>query len=127
MIGGSYGTPHDLCLLATLRTIACGDAGERAKASTYMVYAEKEFGGRCCCPHANLPSLLDDTVPEERALALEFGLKLLGLCSQVVVYGSRISNGMKNEIAAAEQLGLPILYRSAIPGIAEARGDNNAV
>ena len=39
----------------------------------------------------------------------------------------RVSNGMKNEIAAAEQLGLPILYRSAIPGIAEARGDNNAV
>ena len=45
----------------------------------------------------------------------------------VVVYGSRISNGMKNEIAAAEQLGIPILYRPAIPGIAEARGDNNAV
>ena len=81
-----------------------------AKASTYMVFAEKEFGGRAVAPHAYLPYLLDDTVPEERALALEFGLKLLGLCSQVVVYGSRISNGMKkllNNWAFPSYIGLP--------------------
>lgn len=57
-----------------------------AKATTYMIWAEKEFGGRAVAPHAYLPYLLDDSVPEQRALALDFGLKLLGteissLCS----------------------------------------------
>lgn len=98
-----------------------------AKASTYMVFAEREFGGRAVAPHAYLPYLLDDAIPEERALALEFGLKLLSLCSQLVVYGSRISSGMKSEIAAADRLGIPVLYRPAIPGTAEARSDSYAV
>lgn len=98
-----------------------------AKASTYMVFAEREFGGRAVAPHAYLPYLLDDAVPEERALALEFGLKLLSLCSQLVVYGSRISNGMKSEIAAAERLGIPVLYRPTIPGTDETRSDSYAV
>ena len=97
------------------------------KGKRSVSYTHLDVYKRQVAPHAYLPYLLDDMVPEERALALKFGLKLLGLCSQVVVYGSRISNGMKNEIAAAEQLGIPILYRPAIPGIAEARGDNNAV
>lgn len=48
-----------------------------AKASTYMMKAEQEFGNRAVAPHAYLPFLLDDTAPEERALALEFGQKLL--------------------------------------------------
>ena len=98
-----------------------------AKASTYVAFAEREFGGRAVAPHAYLPYLLDDTIPEERALALEFGLKLLGLCSQLVVYGSRISNGMKTEIAAAGRLGIPVLYRPAIPGTDEARSEGHAV
>jgi len=98
-----------------------------AKASTYMVFAEREFGGRAVAPHAYLPYLLDDAIPEERALALEFGLKLLSLCSQLVVYGSCISSGMKSEIAAADRRGIPVLYRPAIPGTAEARSDSYAV
>ena len=65
-----------------------------AKASTYMMKAEQEFGNRAVAPHAYLPFLLDDTVPEERALALEFGQKLLAMCTRLVVYGDRISSGM---------------------------------
>ena len=86
-----------------------------AKANAYMAMAEQEFGCRAVAPHAYLPYLLDDRVPEERALALEFGQKLLALCSQMVVYGSRISEGMKAEIAAAERRGIPVLYRPGIP------------
>ena len=41
-----------------------------AKASTYMMKAEQEFGNRAVAPHAYLPFLLDDAAPEERALAL---------------------------------------------------------
>lgn len=85
-----------------------------AKASTYMMKAEEEFGDRAVAPHAYLPYLLDDTVPEERALALEFGEKLLSMCVRLVVFGDQISNGMKSEILKAKELGLPILYR---PGL----------
>ena len=84
-----------------------------AKACTYMAMAENEFGGRAVAPHAYLPYLLDDRVPEERALALEFGLKLLRMCSQMVVYGPRISEGMKGEIELARKEGIPVLYRPA--------------
>lgn len=41
-----------------------------AKAAAYMVRAENEFGGRSVAPHAYLPYLLDDSVPEQRALAI---------------------------------------------------------
>ena len=51
-----------------------------AKASTYMMKAEQEFGNRAVAPHAYLPFLLDDTAPEERALALEFGPVIVGRC-----------------------------------------------
>lgn len=84
-----------------------------ARASTYMVWAEKEFGGRAVAPHAVLPYLLDDRNPQERALALEFGQKLMMLCSRLVVYGPRISEGMKNEIKHAESLGIPVIYRNS--------------
>lgn len=85
-----------------------------AKASTYMMKAEQEFGNRAVAPHAYLPFLLDDTVPEERALALEFGQKLLAMCTRLVVYGDRISSGMSAEIMKAEELGIPVLQR---PGL----------
>ena len=89
-----------------------GILANAAKAVTYMTYAEKEFGDRAVAPHAYLPYLLDDKVPEERALALDFGQKLLAMCSRLVVYGSRISSGMRGEITAAERLGIPIYYRN---------------
>lgn len=86
-----------------------------AKANSYMAMAEREFGCRAVAPHAYLPYLLDDRVPAERALALEFGQKLLAMCSQMIVYGSRVSEGMKAEIATAEKMGIPVLYRPGIP------------
>ena len=85
-----------------------------AKATTYMIWAEKEFGGRAVAPHAYLPYLLDDSVPEQRALALDFGLKLLGMCSRLVAFGDRLSAGMKKEIEAAHEKGIPVFYRTGI-------------
>ena len=87
-----------------------------AKAAAYMVRAENEFGGRSVAPHAYLPYLLDDSVPEQRALALEFDHKLLCMCSLLVVFGAHISPGMQNEIALARTLGIPIEYRPDIEG-----------
>ena len=98
-----------------------------AKANSYMVLAEKEFGGRAVAPHAYLPYLLDDRVPAERALALEFGKKLLAMCARVVVYGARVSEGMKGEIALAEGMGIPVLYRPGIPAAGAGGGIGYAV
>ncbi len=98
-----------------------------AKANSYMVMAEREFGCRAVAPHAYLPYLLDDRIPAERELALVFGRKLLALCSQMVVYGSRISAGMKGEIATAERLGIPVLYRQGIPAADTCGGTGYAV
>ena len=98
-----------------------------AKACTYMVKAESEFGGRAVAPHAYLPYLLDDRNPAERALALEFDLKLLSMCERIVVYGSRISSGMKEEIEYAQSLGIPVLYRQELPASQMSGGVKNAV
>lgn len=68
------------------------------RARTYMTMCEREFGCRAVAPHAYLPYLLDDSNPEERALALSFGVSLLALCDRLVIYGDRISSGMKEEI-----------------------------
>ena len=83
-----------------------------AKACSYMALAEKIYGVRAVAPHAYLPFLLDDTVPEERALAMDFGQKLLAMCSRVAVFGDRISKGMKAEIEMAERLGIPVDYQN---------------
>ena len=83
-----------------------------AKACSYMAQAEKIYGVRAVAPHAYLPLLLDDTVPEERALGIDFGQKLLTMCSRVAVFGDRISKGMKAEIEMAERLGIPVDYQN---------------
>ncbi len=98
-----------------------------AKASTYMSWAEKEFGEKAVAPHAYLPYILDDRIPEQRALALDFGQKLMAMCSLVVVYGRRISEGMQGEIAAAERQGIPVVYRAGILETCALGGERIAV
>ena len=59
-------------------------------------------------PHVYLPRFMDDDVPAERELALSFGLRLLGGCKAVWVFGEYVSEGMKREIAAAMKQGIQI-------------------
>ena len=96
-------------------------------AAACSILAAREFQGRAVAPHAYLPYLLDDSVPEERALALEFGQKLLALCSSMVVCGTRISEGMRAEIETAGRLGIPVFYRPDMPGVCEQGGDTDAM
>ncbi len=98
-----------------------------AKASTYMTWAEKEFDEKAVAPHAFLPYLLDDRIPEQRALALEFGQKLMAMCSRVAVYGNRISKGMQGEIEAAERMRIPVVYRAGILETCARGGERIAV
>ena len=45
---------------------------------------------------------------------MDVGLKLLGMCSRLVAFGDRLSAGMKKEIEAAHEKGIPVFYRTGI-------------
>jgi hypothetical protein len=79
------------------------------KAQNYMEQAAAKYGCRAVAPHAYLPYLLDDNDPMERALALDFGKKLLALCDALIVCGDVISQGMRGEIQQAHELGISVL------------------
>ena len=53
-------------------------------------------------PHLLFPQFLDDSRPDERELGLFFGNALMSKCSEVWVFGSRISSGMESEIKRAK-------------------------
>lgn len=63
-------------------------------------------------PHIWLTRFLDDADRGERGLGISFGLRLLSGCREVWVFGSRISEGMRKEIAEAERRSIPVRYFS---------------
>ncbi len=77
-------------------------------ARAYMFYAMKQMNVLARAPHAYLPALLCEKLPAERAMALEFGLRLLENSEVLFVCGDRISNGMKGEIGKAAVLNMDI-------------------
>lgn len=74
-------------------------------AKAYMFYSAVRMDISARAPHAFLPMLLCDTVPSEREMALQFGLKLLEISDEILICGSRISEGMRGEIEHAAFLG----------------------
>ena len=54
-------------------------------------------------PHLLFPQFLNDSDPKERELGLSFGNALLGICSEIWVFGERISDGMAAEIRCARR------------------------
>lgn len=81
-----------------------------ANAIRYCGIVSRTLRCRTIAPHGFLPLYLDDNVPEERKVALEFGLSVLSICKAMVVCGGRISSGMRGEIEHAEKLGIPVFY-----------------
>lgn len=77
-------------------------------AEAYMYYAQTLLNVRARAPHSVLPQLLCDLVPAERALALEFGTKLLEQSDRIMICGNRISQGMRDEIAHCAKLHMDI-------------------
>jgi hypothetical protein len=53
-------------------------------------------------PHLLFPQFLNDSNPKERQLGLFFGNALMSKCSEVWVFGDRISPGMETEIKRAK-------------------------
>lgn len=80
------------------------------KAKNYAKKISVMLGMRAIAPHSFLPDFLDDTIPEERELALNFGLDLLRQSEKIVVCGDTISKGMAAEIALARTLEIPVLH-----------------
>lgn len=78
-------------------------------ARAYMLYAHECLAVYARAPHAYLPMLMDDNIVSERALALQFGLRLLEQSDLLFVCGNRISPGMRGEIEHAVSLEMPIV------------------
>lgn len=84
------------------------EANKRA-ARRYSRYAV-ERGCIPIAPHLLYPQFLDDNDPTDRKLGIRFGEVLMGKCAEVWVFGSRLSDGMKNEVARAKRKGYPLRY-----------------
>lgn len=84
-------------------------------AREYVREVMSELKCRVFAPHAWLPELLDDAIPAERKLAMEFDMKLLKTCSVVVICHPSVTAGVAKEIAEAQKIGTPIFVRPA-PG-----------
>lgn len=69
-----------------------------------------DSGGIPITPHLLFPQFMDDSDPDERELAIFMDLILLNRCSELWVFGSRISSGMEKEIRKARQRKMKIRY-----------------
>lgn len=58
--------------------------------------------------HLLYPQVLNDCNPTERELGLRLGHRVLEMCDELWLCGSRISTGMAREIREAKYLGIPI-------------------
>ena len=61
-------------------------------------------------PHLLLPPILDEET--DRDLALQLCLKLVQLVDEVRLYG-KLTGGMRLEISAAKQSGIPVRYEAS--------------
>lgn len=92
-------------------------APTRAEVRRNMEYARravetllaKRPGLRAYAPHAYLPDMLDDELPDERDTALAIGRMILDSCDAIYVCGDKITNGVKSEINVAIAEGKTII------------------
>ena len=61
-------------------------------------------------PHLLFPQFMDDDDEQMRDLGLFFGMVLMSKCSEVWVFGRKITKGMSIEIEKAKQRSIPIRY-----------------
>ena len=79
------------------------------RAKRYGRFAISE-GAVPIIPHLMYPQFLDEDDTGERAIGLEMGLRLLGVCHEIWVFGDVISSGMEVEINVARERKIPIKY-----------------
>ena len=79
-----------------------GEIEKNVKAAQKYSHFAVEKGYIPIAPHLLFPQFLNDADPKERQLGLFFGNALMSKCSEVWVFGSRISAGMEAEINRAK-------------------------
>ena len=79
-------------------------------AKAYLDTVSQVFHCRTYASLAYLPLMLDDTIPEERKLALSIGKQLLDFCDVLIICGERISSGMEGEIRYAHDTGKEVYW-----------------
>ena len=61
-------------------------------------------------PHLYFPQFLSEDDADEREMGIILGLTWLARCDELWVIGTRISEGMKKELAMAHEWGIPIKF-----------------
>lgn len=95
------------------KVYVCSQYGTRGNKETNLEFAKLfcmaviEEGKIPICPHLFYAGVLNDEVKSQRVAGVNIGLKLLEDCNELRIY-SRISEGMKEEILRAEELGIPV-------------------
>ena len=79
-----------------------GNTAENVEAARRYSRFAVDKGYIPIAPHLLFPQFLDDADPDERELGLFFGNAIMSKCSEVWVFGSRISAGMQAEIRRAK-------------------------
>lgn len=79
------------------------------RARQYMFYASKTFDCLARAPHAYMPLLLNDFIPAERELGMEWGIQLLKASDILFVCGPRMSSGMAAEVRLAKEKKMPVV------------------
>jgi hypothetical protein len=87
-----------------------GDVRRNIEAARRYCRFAVEAGYIPFAPHLFFPQFMDDHILEERDLALSFGESFMDNCSEVWVFGNRISPGMSAELKAAIRKRLTIRF-----------------
>lgn len=83
-------------------------AANRASAARWAAWALTECGVAPACSWIVLTGELPET-PEMRRLGLEADKRELESCDEVWLVGPRLSAGMEEERAHAEEMGIPVV------------------
>ena len=98
------------------KVFVCSPYAGRVKANVHNARMYSRFVFLCGCmpitPHLMYPRFLEDKDTKERDAGIQMGLILLDFCNEIWVFGQRISNGMRREIAFAESHGILVRYFS---------------
>ena len=82
----------------------------------YCRWAALEHNVMPIAPHVYFSQFLNDDIPEQRQLGLLMRLKLLQECSEVWVFGDKLSDGMAAEITEAMRLEKKIRFFTVADG-----------
>lgn len=90
-----------------------GDVDNNVEKARHYSRVAIENGYIPITPHIYFTQFLNDENAYERELGIELALKLLGICSEVWVFGKEVTSGMQKEIRIAKRKNKKIVYKEA--------------